>query len=77
LPDAASASASTFTGLRIGVATACVLAQSTGAEVAVVSTRGLAAAATERAVLAGSSAPQWGTPPRSDGERLVAPSPRP
>jgi tRNA threonylcarbamoyladenosine biosynthesis protein TsaB len=67
----------TFTGLRIGVATARALAQATGAEVAAVSTlEALAAAAdTDRAVLAVLDARRGEAYAAAfhDGKRLVAP----
>jgi len=67
----------TFTGLRIGVATARALAQSTGAEVAAVSTLEAlaAAAATDRAVLAVLDARRGEAYAAAfrDGERLLAP----
>jgi tRNA threonylcarbamoyladenosine biosynthesis protein TsaB len=67
----------TFTGLRIGVATARALAQATGAEVAAVSTlEALAAAAgTDRAVLAVLDARRGEAYAAAfrDGERLLAP----
>jgi tRNA threonylcarbamoyladenosine biosynthesis protein TsaB len=68
----------TFTGLRIGVATARALAQSTGAEVAAVSTLealAAAAAATDRAVLAVLDARRGEAYAAAfrDGERLLAP----
>jgi tRNA threonylcarbamoyladenosine biosynthesis protein TsaB len=67
----------TFTGLRIGVATARALAQATGAEVAAVSTLEAlaAAAATDRAVLAVLDARRGEAYVAAfrDGERLLAP----
>jgi len=67
----------TFTGLRIGVATARALAQATGAQVAAVSTlEALAVAAdTERAVLAVLDARRGEAYVAAfrDGERLLAP----
>jgi tRNA threonylcarbamoyladenosine biosynthesis protein TsaB len=67
----------TFTGLRIGVATARALAQATGAEVAAVSTlQALAAAATtDRAVLAVLDARRGEAYAAAfhDGERLLGP----
>jgi tRNA threonylcarbamoyladenosine biosynthesis protein TsaB len=67
----------TFTGLRIGVATARALAQATGAEVAAVSTLEAlaAAAATDRAVLAVLDARRGEAYAAAfrDGERLLAP----
>jgi tRNA threonylcarbamoyladenosine biosynthesis protein TsaB len=67
----------TFTGLRIGVATARALAQATGAEVAAVSTLEAlaAAAATDRAVLAVLDARRGEAYAAAfhDGERLLGP----
>ena len=67
----------TFTGLRIGVATARALAQATGAEVAAVSTLEAlaAAAATDRAVLAVLDARRGEAYVAAfhDGERLLGP----
>ena len=67
----------TFTGLRIGVATARALAQATGAEVAAVSTLQAlaAAAATDRAVLAVLDARRGEAYAAAfhDGERLLGP----
>ena len=67
----------TFTGLRIGVATARGLAQATGAEVAAVSTLEAlaAAAATDRAVLAVLDARRGEAYAAAfrDGERLLGP----
>ena len=70
----------TFTGLRIGVATARALAQATGAEVAAVSTLEAlaAAAATDRAVLAVLDARRGEAYAAAfrDGERLAGPGRR-